>query len=582
MHGPLTNEVHDRLSKAENAHSCNVADASGYSASVEVSGRSSGRRFAGARGISLEGPSWLASAALAGVLTAGMLAWDPHVRDLAAYVLRTELFERSGFSIWNGSWYGGHYLLTHSVLFPPLAALFGARLVAAAAIVWSAYLFDRVVCERWGERARPATLWYAAGAVTMLASGRLSFALGVAFGLASLRALQKHWAWPASFAGLACALASPVAAVFLAGILAAALLVDRERTGLVVPCIVAGVAVLPIVLLNLVFTDAGREPFSLSAWIALPLWCGGALYATRHLKEERALRAVILGYLIAGTVVWLVPNALGGNVTRLGALFGGPVLLAALLSRRVRITTPFLVLLLAGSLWWQCSAAVRDVVSSVGDRSTSSSYYEPLARWLRANGGGRARIEVPFTQSHWETAYLAPEFGLARGWMRQVDRARNQLFYEGHLTHNRYRAWLRRNGVDFVALPDAKNDYSAKKEHALIASAPSYLRLRATLAHWRVYQVTGTSPIVRSRGPGRARLLSLTPQSFVLSVTEPGRFVVRVRSTPFWSISREDGCVSRTGPWTLVRADHAGTVRVSIGFSLGRARQAAASDYKRC
>jgi hypothetical protein len=240
------------------------------------------------------------------------------------------------------------------------------------------------------------------------------------------------------------------------------------------------------------------------------------------------------------------------------------------------------MLLLAGSLWWQCSAAVRDVVSSVGDRSTSSSYYEPLARWLRANGGGLARIEVPFTQSHWETAYLAPEFGLARGWMRQVDRARNQLFYEGHLTHNSYRAWLRRNGVDFVALPDAKADYSAKREHALIASGPSYLRLRATLAHWRVYQVTGTTPIVRSRGPGEARLLSLSPQSFVLNVSKPGRFVVRVRATPFWSIGPGFGCVTRTGPWTLVRADRAGIVRVSIGFSLSRVRQAAASDFRRC
>src|SRR4029453_2456455 len=195
--------------------------------------------------ICLEGPSWRASAALAGVLTAGMLAWDPHVRDLAAYVLRTELFERSGFSIWNGSWYGGHYLLTHSVLFPPLAALFGARLVAAAAIVWSAYLFDRVVCERWGGRARPATLWYGAGAATMLASGRLSFALGVALGLASLRALQRNWAWAASFAAVGCALASPVAAVFLAGVLAVGILAQRWRRGRVASFVVAAVALAP-------------------------------------------------------------------------------------------------------------------------------------------------------------------------------------------------------------------------------------------------------------------------------------------------------------------------------------------------
>jgi hypothetical protein len=548
---------------------------------LEVIGHTVDRRVAGGRSASLERPSWLTAAVLAGVLAGALLLWDPHVRDLAAQQLREELFERNGFAIWNGTWYGGHYLLTYSVLFPPLAALVGGRLVGALAVVWSAYLFDRLVCERWGERARPATLWYGVGAVTMLASGRLSFALGVALGLASLRALQRGWPWAASLAGLACALASPVAAVFLAGVLAVALLSDREHARLV-PVVVAASTLLPLAALNLVFADGGREPFSLSAWIALPLWCGGALYVTRELRAERTLRAVVGAYLVVGTLVWLVPNPIGGNVTRLGALFGGPVLLAVLRSRRIRVTAPLVVLLLAGSLWWQFQAAVRDVARSVGDRSTSSEYYKPLSSWLRTNGGGNARIEVPFTRSHWESAYLAPEFGLARGWMRQVDRARNELFYEGVLTHRRYRGWLRRNAVRYVALPDAASDYSAKREHALIASEPSYLRLRASLPHWRVYQVTRTSPLVRSNGPGRARLSNVGPQSFVLAVEKPGRFVVRVRATPFWKVSGGAGCVGKAGQWTLVRADRAGLVRVSIRFSLARARRAAVGDYRVC
>src|SRR5438552_10146772 len=146
----------------------------------------------GARSASLERSSWLPAVALSTLLAALTMAWNPHVRDLAAHVYRTELFERDGFSLWNASWYGGHYILTHSVLFPPLAALLGARLVGALAVVASTYLFDRLVRERWGEHARLATLWFGAGAVTMLASGRLSFALGVAIALASLRALQRH------------------------------------------------------------------------------------------------------------------------------------------------------------------------------------------------------------------------------------------------------------------------------------------------------------------------------------------------------------------------------------------------------
>ena len=58
-----------------------------------------------------------------------MLAWDPRVGDLAAQVFRTELFHRGGLAIWNSSWYGGHYILTYSVLFPPLAALLGPQVV---------------------------------------------------------------------------------------------------------------------------------------------------------------------------------------------------------------------------------------------------------------------------------------------------------------------------------------------------------------------------------------------------------------------------------------------------------------------
>jgi hypothetical protein len=281
-------------------------------------------------------------------------------------------------------------------------------------------------------------------------------------------------------------------------------------------------------------------------------------------------------------VIWLVPNPLGGNATRLGALFGGPVLLAVLLSRRVRVTTPIVALVLAGSAWWQLQGAVRDVADSVGDPSTRSTYYEPLADWLRANGGERSRIEIPFTFSHWETASLAPEFELARGWLRQLDRARNTLFYEGRLTHDRYRGWLHRNGVRYVAVPDAAPDYSSKAERALIASKPAYLRPRVSLAHWRIYEVPGARSLVESAGRGRARLVAQDSKSFVLAVTRPGRFTVRVRTSPFWTVSAGGACVGQQGSWTQVRADRPGLVRVSIGFSLERARRAAIRQSRRC
>jgi hypothetical protein len=535
----------------------------------------------GARAASLERPSWLPAVALSALLAAALAAWDPHVRDLAAHVYRVELFERSGFSLWNSSWYGGHYVLTHSVLFPPLAALVGPWAVGASAVVASTYLFDRLVLERWGAHARVATLWFAAGATTSIASGRLSFALGVALGLASLRALQRARVGLASVAAVACALASPVAAAFLAGVLAVGALARRRARHL--PLLATAIAaLLPIAVLNALFADGGREPFVFSAWIALPLWCAGALYVTRGLDAERDLRAVVFGYLIVGTVLWLVPNAMGGNATRLGALFGGPVLAAVLLSRSTRRLTPVVALVLAGSLWWQLAPAVRDVTRSLGDASTSSSYYEPLERWLHANGGSSARIEVPFTSGHWETAYLAPDFELARGWLRQLDRTRNGIFYDGRLTHRRYREWLQQNGIRFVALPDAPLDYSAREETRLIESRPEYLRPVAQFDHWQVFRVTGTRPLVEGRGGASARLVSLGAQSIVLNVGRPGRIVVRVRASPYWRLGSAFGCVGKAGRWMLVRADRRGTVRLSIRFSLSRAGRSAAGWDEDC
>jgi hypothetical protein len=536
----------------------------------------------GARSASLERPSWVPAVCLSALLAITLAIWDPHVRDLAAHVYREQMFERSGFALWNASWYGGHYLLTHSVLFPPLAALFGTQVVGVASVVASTYLFDRLVHERWGARARPATLWFAVGTVTMLASGRLSFALGVAFALASLLALQRgRIAWTVA-AAMACALASPVAAAFLAGVVAVGAIASRSPRRVVLLA-VAAAALVPVGVINIVFADGGQEPFVFSAWIALPLWSAGALYATRGLEGERELRAVILAYLLVGTAVWLIPNPLGGNATRLGALFGGPVIAAVLLSRRVRLATPAIALLLAGSLWWQMAPAVRDVAQSLGDASTRSSYYEPLASWLNSNGAEGARIEVPFTSGHWETAYLAPDFELARGWLRQLDRTRNPIFYDGRLTHQRYREWLQQNGIRYVALPDAKPDYSARVEHALVESQPSYLSQVAVLDNWRVYRVRDTLPLLQARGDASGTLARLEPQAFVLNVSKPGRFIVRVRATPFWKLSGgAPGCVGKSGRWTVVRADRPGPLRVSIRFSLKRAGRSATGWHENC
>jgi hypothetical protein len=331
-----------------------------------------------------------------------------------------------------------------------------------------------------------------------------------------------------------------------------------------------------------VFPEQAQQPFSFQSFATIPIWCAGAIYITRDTGERRFHLAVI-AYMLATALVWLVPNPLGDNAIRLVSLFGGPVLLAILLAHRERLPVLLAGLVLLTGAYWQGVAAVRELVQSAGDGSTQASYYEPLADWLRDHGGKRARIEVPPTLNSWESAYLAPDFQLARGWLRQLDRTRSSIFYEDNLTNRRYREWLRRNGVRYVALADAPIHEFADDERKLILREPGYLEPRWVSEHWRVYEVDDPRPLVRGMYGARAKLVSLTTDSFTLQVQSAGTFKVLVRGSPFWEMPRRhDGCVGKHGKWTTVRTYRPGRVRVEVSFSVASAWRSAAGQPDTC
>jgi hypothetical protein len=319
--------------------------------------------------------------------------------------------------------------------------------------------------------------------------------------------------------------------------------------------------------------------------VAIPLWCGSALYVIRDLgDEERQLRWILAGYLLAATALWLAPNAMGGNTVRLGALFGGPVLAAVVLARRPRVAPWFLALFIAGGLYWQLTASVAQIARSVGDPATKAAYFHPPAQWLRTHGAEGMRIEVPPTANHWESAYLAADFDLARGWLRQIDTTRDDIFYreDGRLGHAAYSDWLRRNAISFVALPDAPLDYSSVAERRLILDAPPYLDLRWSSPHWRIYEVRAPEPLIEPMDGAAAQVRWVGRRGFALDVTRPGEFLVRVNFTPYWSIARGNGCILRRGDWTVARAGNPGVFRVAADFSLIRAWNAATGAHKTC
>src|SRR4051812_1355048 len=158
-------------------------------------------------------PWWrIAPVAAALALAAVYLVWQPRTVDLAAHEFRAWLFGQQGFTIWNGQWYGGHHTPTYSVISPPLAWLLGPPLTMAIAAVTSAALFEPLARGWFGaERSRWGALWFGVASATLLFTARLPFAIGVAFGLASLLALQRKRRALALVFAVLCPLGSPVA-----------------------------------------------------------------------------------------------------------------------------------------------------------------------------------------------------------------------------------------------------------------------------------------------------------------------------------------------------------------------------------
>jgi hypothetical protein len=498
-------------------------------------------------------PAW----ALAAVVAAAYLVLDPPSADLAAQEYRASL----GLVLWDNGWYGGHHMPGYSVLFPPLASLLGPRLVGALSAVAAAWVFERLVRDLDGGRV--AALWFAAATVTTLVTGRLTFALGVAIGLATvLAAARGRSAWACVLAALA-SLASPVAAAFVA-LAAAAFWLDRPRWW---PVALAASAVVPALMLAIAFPEGGSFPFVASSfWPALAASVAVGLAVPR---EARVVRIGIALYAVAIVASFALATPMGGNVVRLGALFAGPVL-AALAWRANRRA---LVLLALPLLYWQWVAPVDDWARATGDPSVHERYYDGLLGFLGAQRGGPFRLEIPFTDNHWETRWVAPHVPLARGWERQVDRERNALFYDDRpITAARYRRWLDDNAVRFVALADAPIDYSAAREAELIRQGTPYLREVWHDAHWRVFAVTGARPLAS----GAARATAVETERVRLTASRPGAVDLRVRFTPYWRITTGRGCVGEgPGGWTRVRVRRPGPVVVEASFALGRVRASA-------
>ncbi|HUA11919.1 MAG TPA: hypothetical protein VMA83_07945 [Solirubrobacteraceae bacterium] len=498
-------------------------------------------------------------------LAAVYLLVAPPSGDLAAATYRSQLFAAEGFLIWDNHWYGGHYLPAYSLLSPALGALLGPRVLLALCGVLVALLFY-VLARRWFPPAavRVGAVWMGVAVAVGLLAGQVAYELGLAIGMAGLAAWQLNRVTAALILAVICSVSSPVAGAFLAlaGVTVALVAATgrRRAQGLAL----AACALAPVGIMALLFPEGGAEPFPTA----------NALYAVALLavivavipREHRALRIGAALYAVGCVLAYAIATPLGGNALRLGTLFAGPLVVAALWEHRRRLLillAPFLVVVLVGE-------ASGDLVAATGDApSSAQSYYTPLVKRLLGprpwSTDTPMRIEIPFTRGHWEAAWVAPYVSLARGWERQLDVRFNPIFYGGTIDAGTYRGWLVENAVSFVALPAAPLDESALAEANLIRRGLPYLREVWHSQDWRLFAVRDPGPLVS----GGARMTALGASFFSLSLPRAGSYTVRVRYTPSWELGSGAGCVTQApGDWTRVSAPTAEHVTVSSAFTL--------------
>jgi hypothetical protein len=484
--------------------------------------------------------------ALSAVLAVGYLFWVPPVPDLAAQTARADT--AAAVIYWTG-WFGGVHTPGYSVLVPPLMHLFSVSLVGAVATVVAATLFPGLL--RGALRPMLAGIAFALLLWTNLLAGRITFAVGVALALASLRLLAAGRTWWAALPAALSGLASPVAALFL-GVAAAVLVIFapgwRRRA------FALGVAAtVPVIAIAVLFPEPGRMPFTREA-LKPSFYASLGLIPALYGRRARMARWGAVASLLLVLGAYLVTSPIGSNAERFALLWALPVLIA------YSPLPAFGVVLVAIPLVWWAERNVTQELRRSNDPSASRSFYTPLLSQLEKRWDGTRRVEVIDPRTHWSSAYVAVKFPIARGWERQVDDARNPIFYgRERLDAASYRRFLDQYAVGWVALPDAKLDFAATAEARLVRKGLDYLTPVWHGGAWTLYAVTHPAPLVS----GSLSAISVGRSSVRLQAPRAGASGVLQMHWSRW-LRSDNGCLRQHGEWTYVQAKKAGPVKLSI------------------
>jgi hypothetical protein len=520
----------------------------------------------------------LFSAAAAAALAALLVWLGPPGADLASHAYQRTLFLHHGFALWNNFWYAGRYsFVTYSVLYYPLAALLGIRLLAVATVSTAALAFAVVLWRQWGPAVRWSSRTFAVVWAGVVLSAAFPFALGAAFALLAIWTLQARKLGRFAVLAALTLAASPLAFLLLALLLAGFGIARwRDRSALLVPGLtLAGFGAIEIVLWR-VF-PGGRYPFSFPELAAAVTFCVLGAAVTWRVERARSLRWVFVVYLGACLAAYLIPSALGENVARL-RYAAVPVAVLILSLRRWRPLPVCLgALLLAAA--WNVTPIFGQYVKGRSDPAAKSAYWAPAIAFLHGHLTPAYRVEAVDTTGHWAAVYLAEaQIPLARGGFRQDDFPQNELLYDD-LAPAAYLGWLRHLGVRYVVLTKAPPDYSARGEATLLRSRRSGLRPVFRTAQLTVYEVPRPMSILT--GPAPSRVVRLTATRVVVELPRTGPYRLAVRFSPFWHA--DNACLSRRADgMTTLTPRRPGRLELSFRLNAGSALAAVGGSTRVC
>jgi hypothetical protein len=479
--------------------------------------------------------------------------------DLAAQSAWAEFALRHPGSAYDFAWYGGMHPASYSVISPYLMAVLGVRTTGVLAGTLSAGLFALILTRSAIRRPMPPALWGAFSLSCNAVSGRVTFALGVFFGLAAIAVVfaARGPRGPRAVAvialGTLATLASPVAGLFLEVAAAALFLTRRHRPAFAVaagPPFVVGLSAL-------LFPFKGVQPFPWFLVVA-PVASAVAL-AVYAPKSWRNVRVGAVVYAIGTILTWLIPSQVGSNVDRLALLFGGAVMLAAAMERKIAI----LYLAFAATVISQVIRPVFDVVNT----GSPDGHTAGVLAQLRNLGADRGRVEVVPERTHLESSEFASVVNLARGWNRQADVDRNPLFYDGSLTPETYHAWLRKWAVRYVVLSDSTPDWQAMEEAEIVAGGQPWLKQVWHDGNWRLYELADPEPLADPP----ASVARADDGELDINVPVSGWVLVRVPWSPWLGVrDGAPGCLAQAGDWTRLYAPQPGRYRLGGSYQLPR------------